>query len=282
MKIVHSIAELNDYLNPQKSEGRSVGFVPTMGALHEGHMRLVQQAKASSDVVVVSIFVNPTQFNNPEDLRKYPRTPENDIALLSENACDCVFFPAVDEMYPANWEAPEVPLGKLDRLMEGAFRPGHFNGVVQIVYRLFELVQPHKAFFGLKDFQQVAVIQHMVRYLNLPYEIVTCPTARSADGLALSSRNMRLNDQEKMDALHIYRTMVYAQSLYPDHSPSTAQKMAVEFFNHGFLKLEYLQIVHPATLEELLDEWVEGATICIACFCGDVRLIDNMTLVAQK
>ncbi len=253
-----------------------------MGALHEGHMRLVEQAKTTSDFVVVSVFVNPTQFNNLEDLKKYPRTPENDIKLLDQHGCDCVFFPMVEEMYPSNWEAPDVPLGQLDQLMEGAFRPGHFRGVVQIVYRLFELVGPHKAFFGLKDFQQVAVIKHMVAFLNLSVEIVTCATARSSEGLALSSRNMRLTEAQKADALHIYRTMRFCEERTSLNTPQVLRNLAIDYFNQGTMKLEYLQLVDPKTLEELTNTWVPGATICIACYCGDVRLIDNLTILSDK
>ncbi len=253
-----------------------------MGALHDGHMRLVEQAKSMSDYVIVSIFVNPTQFNNPEDLKKYPRTPEHDIRLLNQHGCDCVFLPVAEEMYPPNWEAPEVPLGLLDKLMEGAFRPGHFRGVVQIVYRFFELVSPSMAFFGLKDFQQVAVIKHMVAFLNLPVEIVTCATARSVDGLALSSRNMRLTDAQKTDALHIYRTLIFCQERIDSHTPEQLKRLAVDYFNQGMMKLEYLQVVDPKTLEELTDTWVPGATICIACYSGEVRLIDNLTILPEK
>jgi pantoate--beta-alanine ligase len=166
--------------------------------------------------------------------------------------------------------------------MEGAFRPGHFRGVVQIVYRLFELVKPNKAFFGLKDFQQVAVIKHMVQYLKLPFEIVTCATARSADGLALSSRNMRLSETQKEDALHIFRTLRFCADRVAEKSPRELQTLATDFFNQGSMKLEYLQVVHPKTLDELTEEWVPGATICIACYCGDVRLIDNLMIVPEK
>lgn len=278
VKIVASVEALKDVLKNASSEGKRIGFVPTMGALHEGHMALVERARQSCDVVVVSVFVNPTQFNNPSDLELYPRTPEKDAALLEQHGCDVAFFPSVAEIYPEDFTAPEVPLGQLDHVMEGKFRPDHFKGVVQVVYRLFSLVNPHKAFFGLKDFQQVAVIRHMTRYLQLPVEIVPCPTLREASGLAMSSRNMRLNAQQREEAVVIYETLSLAKSLTEGHTPDEARKLALEHFAHSSLELEYFTIAHPDTLEELHDEWVPGATACIAAFCGEVRLIDNLTL----
>lgn len=282
MKIVHSIEELTESLTSVRKEGRSIGFVPTMGALHEGHMALIRRAGKESDFVVATVYVNPTQFNNQNDLKLYPRTPENDARLLEENGCDLLFFPTTEEMYPAGFTTPNVPLGNLEKLMEGAFRPGHFNGVIQIVYRFFDLIQPDKAFFGLKDFQQVAVIQHMVNYLELPVKIVPCPTLRETTGLAMSSRNMRLNDADKAAALHIFKTLTFCKENVENYSPKALHHEAVSFFNQGALKLEYLSIVDPVTLEDLTDSWVPGATVCIACFCGDVRLIDNLTIVPYE
>ncbi len=282
MKIVHSIEELTESLTSIRLEGKSIGFVPTMGALHEGHMALIRRAGKESDFVVSTVYVNPTQFNNQNDLKLYPRTPDNDARLLAENGCHLLFFPTTEEMYPEDYQTPEVSLGNLEKLMEGAFRPGHFNGVIQIVYRFFDLIQPDKAFFGLKDFQQVAVIKHMVNYLKLPVKIVPCPTLRESTGLALSSRNMRLNDSEKSEALHIYQTLIYCSENLQDFVPQELKKHAIEFFNKGSLKLEYLSIVDPITLEDLTDAWVPGATVCIACFCGDVRLIDNLTIMPYE
>lgn len=282
MKIVHSIEELTESLTSVRKEGRSIGFVPTMGALHEGHMALIRRANSESDFVVATIYVNPTQFNNQEDLKLYPRTPENDARLLEENGCDLLFFPTTEEMYPAGFTTPNVPLGNLEKLMEGAFRPGHFNGVIQIVYRFFDLIQPDKAFFGLKDFQQVAVIQHMVNFLKLPVNIIPCPTLRETTGLAMSSRNMRLNDADKAAALHIFKTLTFCKENVVNYSPKALYQEAVSFFNQGALKLEYLSIVDPFTLEDLTDAWVPGATVCIACFCGDVRLIDNLSIVPYE
>lgn len=281
MEIIESIPALNEALTIAGKSGNSIGFVPTMGALHEGHMALVRRARQVSDVVVVSVFVNPTQFNNPDDLKLYPRTPEKDAALLKKNGCDIAFFPSVTEVYPADYQTPEVPLGNLDAVMEGEFRPGHFRGVVQVVNRFFEVIRPQKAFFGLKDFQQVAVIRHMVRFLELPVEIVPCPTLRETTGLAMSSRNVRLSGNGKADALTIYRSLMAAKEKSADHSPAEIMLAMKEAYKSSPLELEYFTIVHPDTLEPLADEWVPGATACVAAYCEGVRLIDNMTLTEQ-
>lgn len=279
MVIITTKEDLALALESFQMKGQTVGFVPTMGALHEGHMALIRKAKAENDVVFSSVFVNPTQFNNAKDLELYPRTPEKDAELLAQNGCDYAFFPSVELIYPSDYEVPVVDLGSLEKVMEGEFRPGHFKGVVQVVYRLFDLIQPDSAYFGLKDFQQVAVIQHMVRVLNMKVKIVPCMTLRATDGLALSSRNMRLSADQKVEALHIYKTMQYTLSLTKSHTPAEAKRLAISFFEHSEMRLEYLSIVHPQTLEELSDSWVSGATICIACFCGEVRLIDNLQLI---
>ncbi len=278
MKVYSKISELQEHISKLKSEGKTVGFVPTMGALHYGHISLVSSAMRQCDVTVVSIFVNPTQFNNPDDLLKYPRTLESDVELLSTINCDIVFAPTVDEMYPENRKAIQLDLGNLANLMEGKFRPGHFDGVVDVVSRLFEIVNPTKAFFGLKDFQQVSVIKFMTSKLNLPIEIVACPTLRETSGLAMSSRNMRLTEIEKEDALHIYKSLQLAKELSASFTPSEVKNKVIEFFQSGTLKLEYLEIVDPITLESLEDEWVSGSTACIVAYCGEVRLIDNLQL----
>jgi pantoate--beta-alanine ligase len=278
VEIINTVEGLNQALNSVRKEGKSIGFVPTMGALHHGHMDLVSRASAECDVVVVSVFVNPSQFNNLSDLDLYPRTPEADAELLKKFGCDVAFFPSVTEIYPENWVSPRVDLGGLDQLMEGKFRPGHFQGVVQVVSRLFELVQPQKAFFGLKDFQQVAVIKKMVEVLDLPIQIVPCETSRTEKGLAMSSRNSRLTETQKKEALIIYRTLSRAKTEAKNFTPEEVVARAKEYFETGTLKLEYLTIADPNTLEDLTTDWVPGATMCIACFCGEVRLIDNMAL----
>lgn len=262
-----------------KSEGKTIGFVPTMGALHYGHISLVKSATSQCDITIVSVFVNPTQFNNPEDLVNYPRTLEADIELLSEIDCDLVFAPSVEEMYPENSLPIQLDLGKLAEVMEGKYRPGHFDGVVNVVNRLFDIVKPNKAFFGLKDFQQVSVIRFMTNTLKLPIEIVACPTLREASGLAMSSRNTRLSEIEKEDALIIYKSLVFAKELAKCSNPEIVKKEVIEFFNQGKLVLEYFEIVNPITLESLGAEWMPSATACIVAYCGDVRLIDNMKLV---
>ncbi len=279
VEIINTVEGLKQALDASRKEGKSIGFVPTMGALHQGHMDLVSRANAECDVVVVSVFVNPTQFNNPSDLEKYPRTPEADSELLKKFGCDIAFFPSEREIYPENLVSPRVDLEGLDEVMEGKFRPGHFKGVVQVVSRLFELVEPQKAFFGLKDFQQVAVIKKMVEQLSLPIQIVPCETSRTEKGLAMSSRNKRLTEEQKEEALIIFKTLTQAKQDAAQFSPAETVARAVEFFNRGTLQLEYLTIVDPVTLQDLTDHWVPGATMCIACFCGEVRLIDNMALV---
>jgi pantoate--beta-alanine ligase len=260
-----------------------IGFVPTMGALHEGHLSLIHKAKKENDLVICSIFVNPTQFNNPNDLTNYPRTLEEDVLLLEQACCDAVFIPGVQVIYPEfpnNTTFITLDLSPLDQVMEGAFRPGHFDGVVNVVYRLFSLVQPNTAYFGLKDFQQVAVIKHMVSALNLDLKIVACPTARENTGLAKSSRNKRLTDEQKEEALILYNTLMFGKEISANHSPQTVHQKMVDYFQTSKLTLEYIEIVHPLTLQKLEENWVSGAVCCIAAFCGEVRLIDNMEFVS--
>lgn len=282
MNKIEVVEELEQFISDVKSNGKTVGLVPTMGALHEGHLSLVELAKAKCDVVVVSIFVNPTQFNNAADLEKYPRTLENDIALLEPHGVDLIFVPSVDEIYPSNYKVDAIDLGELDRVMEGEHRPGHFQGVVQVVKRLFEIVQPNFAFFGQKDFQQVAVIKFMVDYFKLPVAIVECPIIRSDKGLALSSRNMRLSTEEKELALVIYKTMMQIQEQTSDFTPSEWMKKGADLIDAGGLQTEYLEIVHPQTLQKLTDDWGDGAVCCVAAYCGTVRLIDNMSIRIPK
>lgn len=279
MKIVDSIAGLTEALDEARRTGKTIGFVPTMGALHEGHMALVRKAAGMSGFVVSSIFVNPTQFTNASDLELYPRTPEKDADLLAENGCDLAFFPKAEEIYASDYIPPVVPLGPLEKVMEGEFRPGHFNGVVQVVYRFFDLIQPDHAFFGLKDMQQVAVIKHMVRQLGMKVQIVPCPTLREPSGLAMSSRNSRLSENEKEIAVDISRTLKNARALAADHTPSEVKAQAEDFFKSSPMRLEYFRIVDPRTLTDLNGKWVPGAVACIAAYCGEVRLIDNMVLV---
>ena len=259
-------------------EQTKVSFVATMGALHHGHLSLVEKGFELADVVVVTIFVNPTQFNKAEDLEKYPRSLEEDIALLKTAGDVIIFAPSVDEVYPPDFQEIHLELGLLEDVMEGTFRPGHFKGVVNVVKRFFDIIQPDYAMFGMKDFQQLSVIQFMVRELDLQVEIVPCETFREPSGLASSSRNKRLSEQETKDAEIIFATMEYTRSLVGKVSPTEAKKAAIEFFQKSPLELEYLEIVDPRTLESI-SEWSPGARICIATICGKVRLIDNSALI---
>lgn len=279
---LYSINELNDYLLPTKEKGLKVGFVPTMGALHDGHISLIKEAKKECDFVVVSIFVNPTQFNNSKDLEQYPRTEEEDVSLLAQNDCDFVFLPSVLEMYPDGYVAEKADLEHIENTMEGKHRPGHFDGVVNIVSRFFRLVEPTKAYFGRKDFQQVAVVKEMVKQLKIPVEIVVVDTKRNPSGLAMSSRNLRLSEQELEQAVVISQVLKKGQAWAKTYSPLQTLEKMKRHFEDSSLKLEYLQIVHPETLNDLNQYWVPGATACIAAFCGEVRLIDNMELVSTE
>ncbi len=255
-----------------------MGFVPTMGALHEGHLSLVERALEENFLVVVSIFVNPTQFNNASDLSNYPRTLDSDLELLSIFDRVIVYAPTVEDIYPKHDFFEPIDLGALDTRLEGAFRPGHFQGVVHVVRNLFHIVQPHSAYFGEKDFQQLAVIRRMVKLLNFSIEIISCPTYRSANGLALSSRNMRLTDQGKSEALIISETLNYMKNLGHDDTPSKLMEQGVAHFSKGKLTLEYLEIVDAESLTKLTDVWSDHAVCCIAAYCEDVRLIDNLAM----
>ncbi len=277
MKILQTIKELQTEISAQKATGKLVGLVPTMGALHAGHASLVKRSVAENDVTVVSIFVNPTQFNDKNDLAKYPRTLEADCQLLQSVGASIVFAPSVDEVYPEP-DTRTFSYAPLDTVMEGAFRPGHFNGVCQIVSKLFDMVQPHCAYFGEKDFQQLAIIREMVRQMNYPIEIVGCPIVREEDGLAMSSRNTRLSAEERITALNISQTLFDSQSFAKSHTLAETKA----FVEEGIaaidgLRLEYYEVVDDRTLQTVC-EWdeAEGIVGCITVFCGEVRLIDNI------
>ncbi|MDI3505903.1 MAG: pantoate--beta-alanine ligase [Bacteroidota bacterium] len=277
MEIVKSITLLDDVLNAFRKKGKTIGLVPTMGALHEGHAALVKRCVAENDIAVVSVFVNPTQFNNPEDLRLYPRTLEADCALLEKLDVDVVFAPDVDEMYPEP-DTRVFDFGMLDKVMEGRFRPGHFNGVAQIVSKLFYAVKPDKAYFGEKDFQQLAIIREMVKQLQIPVEIIAVPIVREQSGLALSSRNMRLTPQQRETASEIFKTLEMSADLIEKQSVEDVKKFVVNRINnHDALSVEYFEIVDGETLQAIFD-WTDSQYIvgCIAVFCGEVRLIDNI------
>ncbi|MDR0757192.1 MAG: pantoate--beta-alanine ligase [Tannerella sp.] len=277
MRIIETIHDLRAFLAVERQADRRVGFVATMGALHEGHLSLVKACVAENDVCVASIFVNPTQFNDRRDLETYPRTPEKDCRSLEQAGCDCVFMPSVAEMYPEP-DTRVFDLGTAAQVMEGAFRPGHFNGVAQVVSRLFEIVEPHSAYFGEKDFQQIAVIGEMVRQLDLPVRIVSCPTLREPDGLAMSSRNVRLTPEQRQIAPLIAAALKESCTFAPGKKVQEVIDRVTGTLNGTPpLRVEYFEIVDAKTLLPVRN-WYEPDDIvgCIAVFCGDVRLIDNV------
>ena len=283
MRILKTINELISLINELKANNKTIGFVPTMGALHEGHLTLVRQCVAENEVCIVSVFVNPTQFNNKADLEKYPRNVEKDAQLLEEAGCAYVFAPSAEEMYSTDEleNTFQFDFGGMDRLMEGKFRPGHFNGVVQVVSKLFKLVQPDKAYFGKKDFQQLAIIHRMVRLMHFPVEVVDCPIVREASGLAMSSRNERLSAAERDTAANIYRILNESRNLTDKMSPGElTQWVTDEVNNAGGLSVEYFDIADCETLITI-DRWQPESIGCIAVFCGEVRLIDNIEYNVQ-
>lgn len=279
MQVIKTKNELVCLIDNLKKEGLTIGFVPTMGALHNGHLSLVKESKKKCDKTVVSIFVNPTQFNDLEDLKRYPRTLEKDTALLETTGCDIVFAPSVEEIYPEK-DTRQFDFGYLESVMEGALRPGHFNGVGQVVSRLFDIVKPHKAFFGMKDFQQVAIIKNMVVQLKYNLEIVACPIIRQEDGLAMSSRNALLDEDHKKNAPHIYATLKKARNLVAQMSVADLKKWITDEINSNpFLETEYVEIVDDTSLKVIKD-WSDQGTkvVCVAIYAGKIRLIDNIVL----
>jgi pantoate--beta-alanine ligase len=254
-----------------------VGLVPTMGALHEGHMTLVQKSIRENDCTIVSIFVNPTQFNNPSDLEKYPRNMDRDLELLREQGDVIVFAPSVLEVYPDNYQTVKLELGQMGLVMEGKFREGHFDGVVNVVNRLFEIIHPTHAYFGLKDFQQLAVVQFMANNFELDVKIVGCEIFREKSGLASSSRNQRLTEAQLDEALVISQALKQAKISATDKSIQDVIEEAKRTFAASSLELEYFQIVDPTTLMDL-QEWKSGAHACVTAYCGEVRLLDNLQL----
>ena len=277
MKVVHTIKDLQVELTALRAQGKTVGLVPTMGALHAGHASLVKRSVSENGVTVVSVFVNPTQFNDKNDLVKYPRTLDADCKLLKACGATYAFAPSVEEMYPEP-DTRQFSYAPLDTVMEGAFRPGHFNGVCQIVSKLFEAVKPHRAYFGEKDFQQLAIIREMVRQMQFDLEIVGCPIVREEDGLALSSRNARLSAEERENALKISQTLFKSRTFAATHTVSETLKFVEDAITAvPGLRLEYFEIVDGNTLQKV-DNWNQTSYVvgCITVFCGDVRLIDNI------
>jgi pantoate--beta-alanine ligase len=281
MQVVKHINDLQLILNNMQKKGWSIGFVPTMGALHEGHLSLVELAGKQTDFVVVSIFVNPTQFNDKSDLLRYPRDLQKDIELLTPGSCQLVFAPEPEEIYPEP-DTRQFNFGSLEQVMEGRFRPGHFNGVAQVVSRLFAIVQPDKAFFGQKDFQQLAIINEMVRKLNLPVQIIACPIIREPDGLAMSSRNMLLDPEQRKAAVHISATLFEAQNKIGELNVEDLCRWVINRINENqYLNTEYFEIVNGETLLPV-KSWNDPCKKvgCIAVHCGKIRLIDNLEFEA--
>lgn len=277
MEIIRTISKLRDCLDQHRRQGHSVGFVPTMGALHEGHASLVVRSVAENDVTVVSIFLNPTQFNDPKDLERYPRTLEADCQLLEKCGADIAFAPSVAEVYPEP-DTRQFSYPPTDSVMEGAMRPGHFNGVCQVVSKLLSYVEPDRAYFGEKDYQQIAVIRRMVDDLGFKLEIVPCPVVRQSDGLAMSSRNTLLTDQERATAANIYRIMKESRTL--GLSVQQTHDYVVDGINGiDGLEVQYFSIVDGDTLAEV-SSWDDAPSIvgCITVFCGTkpIRLIDHI------
>lgn len=280
MKIFRTKQELQQELSGIRKENKVITLVPTMGALHEGHLSLINYAKPSTDVTICSIFVNPTQFNDPKDLEKYPRPIENDIALLESVGCDILFLPSVEEMYPENDPQWQIDLGDLDRIWEGEHRPGHFQGVTQIVYKLFDLVKPNQACFGQKDFQQVMVIQRMLEIKNLDIKLLICPIVRNEKGLALSSRNARLTEAGKENALTLIKSLRYIQDNLDTQSVEELLEGAKAIIaSNPEVELEYLSICETKSLTPVtkLEEGKEYVGL-IAAWVENVRLIDNILL----
>jgi pantoate--beta-alanine ligase len=279
MKVFADISETKKVLGSHRHEGQSIGFVPTMGALHRGHISLVEKALKENDKVIVSIFVNPTQFNDKSDLKNYPRTPEKDIKLLEESGVHYIFMPSEKEIYPEP-DNRIFDFGQLDKVMEGEHRPGHFNGVAQVVSKLFDIVEPHRAYFGQKDFQQLAIIRNMVNQLKLKIEIVACPIIRESDGLAMSSRNLLLDPEKRRSAPRIYQILSEARNKVPEKSVKNLIYWVVTNVNKDpNLVVEYFSIVDSTTLQPISD-WNDSASIicCIAVKAGPIRLIDNLFL----
>ena len=279
MKVLKSKKTLIDYVERQREMGKKIGFAPTMGALHQGHLSLYKAAKKENDEVISSIFVNPTQFNNPDDFQKYPKTLEKDLELLEKAGVDAVYVPNVEEMYPDGLNSKKYDFDGLENEMEGKYRPGHFDGVGTIVEELFRQVQPHNAYFGEKDYQQLAIIKKMVEKTKLPVKIHGVPTLREEDGLAMSSRNVRLTETQRKEATIIYETLTKVKEWFKVISLEEIKQKVTDIFRNSNFELEYFVIADEETLKEAnaIDEDKEYRAFIVA-YAGKVRLIDNMHL----
>ena len=279
MKVLKSKKTLIDYVERQREMGKKIGFAPTMGALHQGHLSLYKAAKKENDEVISSIFVNPTQFNNPDDFQKYPKTLEKDLELLEKADVDAVYVPNVEEMYPDGLNSKKYNFDGLENEMEGKYRPGHFDGVGTIVEELFRQVQPHNAYFGEKDYQQLAIIKKMIEKTKLPVKIHGVPTLREEDGLAMSSRNVRLTETQRKEATIIYETLVKAKEWFKVISLEEIKQRVTEIFRNSNFELEYFVIADEKTLKET-DYFYKDKNYraFIVAYADTVRLIDNMHL----
>ena len=279
MKVLKSKKTLIDYVERQREMGKKIGFAPTMGALHQGHLSLYKAAKKENDEVISSIFVNPTQFNNPDDFQKYPKTLEKDLELLEKAGVDAVYVPNVEEMYPDGLNSKKYDFDGLENEMEGKYRPGHFDGVGTIVEELFRQVQPHNAYFGEKDYQQLAIIKKMVEKTKLPVKIHGVPTLREEDGLAMSSRNVRLTETQRKEATIIYETLEKVKEWFKVISLEEIKQKVTDIFRNSNFELEYFVIADEETLKEAnaIDEDKEYRAFIVA-YADTVRLIDNMHL----
>lgn len=280
MKIFSKKKDLKDCLLAHRSANKTVGFVPTMGALHSGHLSLIKEAQQKNDIVVVSLFVNPTQFDSAEDLKKYPKTIKNDIELLDSVSCDILFTPSVEEIYENNISSENFNFDGLEHQMEGKFRKGHFNGVGTVVKTLFKIVAPHKAYFGQKDFQQLQIIKKMVEKHSLKVEVKGCPIFRQQDGLAMSSRNVRLSKKQKAAAPFVYKVLQEVRKKFNTQSVlEITQWVESQFKNHPSLKLEYFTVADEKSLKPIENkEDLKKYRAFIAVFADEIRLIDNLQL----
>ena len=278
MEIFRTRAETHKYLNELRSGGKSVGFVPTMGALHEGHLSLIEAASIKTDVVVCSIFVNPTQFNDKNDLENYPRPIEDDIRKLRQAQCSVLFIPEVDEMYKSD-DKWKIELNDLDNILEGEIRPGHYQGVTQIVKKLFDIIAPDYAFFGQKDYQQFMVISYMVRKFHMNIELIKCPIVREEDGLAMSSRNVYLSEQNRINSLALFKSLNRAKAQFEQSSVSQIKNDAFEFLRSSpGINPEYFEIYDAKTFKAVSSKSAESIIALVAARVGNIRIIDNMIL----
>ena len=278
MEVIKQVHTIRERVQALRCSGKTIGLVPTMGALHQGHLQLLKASAADNDVTVCSVFVNPTQFNNPDDYELYPRTLDQDIALLETVGCDMLFAPGAEEVYPKQHALLQFSFGALEAVMEGAHRPGHFNGVATIVSKLFHLVQPHRAYFGQKDLQQVAIVRQLVHSLSFDVKLVCFPTVREEDGLAMSSRNMRLSPAQRQVAPQLYMALKEAEAqLRQKPVPAIRADVAARLGQVDGVELEYFEIVDPATLQPVADlDGMREVALCLAAVVGPVRLIDNI------